>query len=282
MTMLNTNLQENNIPTISILGCGWLGFPLAKYFVNENFNINGSTTSESKLPLLGSKGIKPFLINFNPTCENIDLNFFQADILVLNIPPKLRHREGDFHLFQIDEILKCVKNSPIKKIIFISSSSIYVNNNSQAKENMLEDRQQAENKILFDAESKIKSLPNSEHLILRCAGLTGPDRILIRHFAGKKDLPNGLSPVNLIHRDDVIGIISQLIQNNNIWDNTLNVCAPIHPLKKEYYQDLARRYNFEMPYFSEKSANYKIINIEKLQALLNYTFIYPDPMLFQY
>lgn len=281
MSMMKTNLPENYSSTIAILGCGWVGLPLAEYFIRNDYNINGSTTAESKLPLLKSKGIKPFVINFNPTAGNLDLEFFNAEILVLNIPPKLRHRKGDFHLSQIDEILKLLKLSPIKKIIFISSSSIYANNNSEVRECEAEVRQQAENIVLFDAESKIKSLSNIQYLILRCAGLTGPERNLIKHFAGKKDIPNGLNPVNLIHQDDVIGIIGQLIENN-IWDNTLNICAPIHPAKKDYYQDLARRYNMEMPEFSEERANYKIINIEKLQALLNYSFLYPDPMLFTY
>ena len=47
---------------ISILGCGWLGFPLAKRFIEEGYSVNGSTTSESKLSVLENAGINPFLV----------------------------------------------------------------------------------------------------------------------------------------------------------------------------------------------------------------------------
>ena len=48
---------------ISILGCGWLGLPLAQQLVHHGFQINGATTSDAKLVVLKNAGIQPFLIN---------------------------------------------------------------------------------------------------------------------------------------------------------------------------------------------------------------------------
>ena len=48
---------------ISILGCGWLGFPLAQQLMCQGFQIKGATTSESKLSVLQNAGISPFLLN---------------------------------------------------------------------------------------------------------------------------------------------------------------------------------------------------------------------------
>ena len=42
-------MQTNFNKTISILGCGWLGHPLAKFLISENFIVKGSTTTISKL-----------------------------------------------------------------------------------------------------------------------------------------------------------------------------------------------------------------------------------------
>ena len=50
---------------ISILGIGWLGFPLAKKLIENGFNIKGSTTSESKLDLLKNNNIQPFQIELS-------------------------------------------------------------------------------------------------------------------------------------------------------------------------------------------------------------------------
>ena len=47
---------------ISLLGCGWLGLPLAKALLTNDFYVKGSTTSEEKLSTLKSFGIDPFLI----------------------------------------------------------------------------------------------------------------------------------------------------------------------------------------------------------------------------
>ena len=50
---------------ISILGCGWLGLPLAKALLENSFLVNGSTTSIEKLSVLENSGIQGFQIWFN-------------------------------------------------------------------------------------------------------------------------------------------------------------------------------------------------------------------------
>ena len=47
---------------ISILGCGWLGVPLAKALIGNGFSVKGSTTSTGKLLPLENIGIASFLI----------------------------------------------------------------------------------------------------------------------------------------------------------------------------------------------------------------------------
>ena len=47
---------------ISILGCGWLGVPLAKALLEKGFSVNGSTTSTEKISTLENAEISPFLI----------------------------------------------------------------------------------------------------------------------------------------------------------------------------------------------------------------------------
>ncbi|MEO0901041.1 MAG: NAD(P)-binding domain-containing protein, partial [Bacteroidota bacterium] len=48
--------------SIGVLGCGWLGFPLAQKLVEQGYEVHGSTTSPEKLNLLQSKGIEPYRI----------------------------------------------------------------------------------------------------------------------------------------------------------------------------------------------------------------------------
>ena len=48
---------------VSLLGCGWLGKPLAVSLINDGFLVKGSTTSEMKIQELETLGIEPYLID---------------------------------------------------------------------------------------------------------------------------------------------------------------------------------------------------------------------------
>ena len=50
---------------IAILGCGWLGLPLAKKLISKNFIVRGSTTSKDKISVLENENIEPFLITLD-------------------------------------------------------------------------------------------------------------------------------------------------------------------------------------------------------------------------
>ena len=48
---------------ISILGCGWLGEPLAISLLEAGYSVKGSTTTESKLATLEASQIEAYLID---------------------------------------------------------------------------------------------------------------------------------------------------------------------------------------------------------------------------
>ena len=74
------------------MGCGWLGLSLAKAFIEGGYLVRGTTTSEYKLGMLQKEGITPFLISLSEEKIVGDISGFLADaeVLVINIPPKLR------------------------------------------------------------------------------------------------------------------------------------------------------------------------------------------------
>src|SRR5690242_15715059 len=97
---------------VSILGCGWLGLPLAEALVKSGKIVKGSTTSPAKLDMLAQKGITPYLVNLQPELldDAILADFLDADCLVLNIPPKLRSDKGSSYLQQLHLLLKALLN----------------------------------------------------------------------------------------------------------------------------------------------------------------------------
>ena len=56
-----------------------------------------------------------------------------------------------------------------------------------------------------------------------------------------------------------------------------NGCADTHPIKRDYYSATRALLDLPPPKFSESTAlSYKVVSNDKVKAVLNYQFIYPD------
>lgn len=249
---------------ISILGCGWLGMALAIKLIEKGQKVYGSTTSPTNLNKLESNGITSFIIDINR--KNIDTSdFLLSDILIIAITSK--NIEGFKHL------IREIEKSEIRKVVFVSSTSVYPNTNGVVTE-----KTQTKNTILADIEKLFITNSAFESTIIRFGGLFGYDR-KPRNFIKshkKVDRPEGY--INFIHRDDCIRIIEQIIAKN-AWNTILNACSDSHPLRREFYLKEAKKLGITNLVFNENAENnYKIVSSQKLKDLLNYKFEYDDLM----
>ncbi len=265
--------------SISILGCGWLGLPLGVFLHNKNFQVKGSTTSIEKLPLLVSKGISPYLLTLQPTIPESQqkewADFLQSAILIINIPPKISTQGADFHVHQIQQVVDSLPSDSVK-VIYISSTSVYPDTIPLVTEDSVVE----ENNSMIQAEKLLKG-KLQQVTILRCGGLMGYDRIPGKYVAGKH-IQTGNVPVNFVHQDDVIGIIYEIIQQDK-WNETYNVVAPEHPLRRNVYAKNCEDFMYIPPIFDDApTPDYKIVSGEKLIQALKYTFVYPNPVYFKY
>lgn len=266
--------------TVSILGCGWLGLPLAEYLIEKGYTVKGSTRTLGKLKVLKNKGVKPFLIDLDPYLNGGDSDdFFKSDILVINFPPERRDDVVDYHRAQINSLLSRIKISQVEKLLFISSTSVYPELNREVYEDEEALPSKLSGKALLEAEGILKGSDDFQTTVIRFGGLIGYDRKPGRFLAGKREIKNGDSPVNLIHRDDCIEIICRIIEEN-IWGETFNACADLHPKRKDYYVAQALKMGLEPPVFSPGvKTGFKMVNSDRLKRVLNYKFKYPDPSL---
>ena len=262
---------------ISILGCGWLGVPLAKHFIQKGIEVKGSVTSTDKFDLLTHAGILPFRIVVSDT-EVImdDPDFFHADVLIISLPPARTDDVEQVFPSQIRRLIPFIHYSGIQKVIFISSTSVYPEQDQVAREDDQPAPDKASGKALLEAESLLKEQTEFKTTIIRFGGLIGLNRNPAR-FLLKSSQPIEDAPVNLIHQDDCIEIIAQIIQQN-LWGEILNACCPEHPMKKDFYGKAALQSGYSLPEMSDHKANYKVVDSSKLIRLLNYQFIYPSPM----
>ncbi|WP_421919446.1 NAD(P)H-binding protein [Marinifilum sp.] len=262
---------------ISILGCGWLGLPLAFFFADQGLEVKGSSTSPNKLEVLKQKGIKAYQIELNPSLNSkFNSDFFNTDILVVNFPPIRRDDIIDWHTQQIESLISAVRKSEISKLIFVSSTSVYADINNEVNELNRETPSKNSGKALRIAEELLGKETGFKSSIIRFGGLIGYDRKPGRFFAGKKSIKNGDAPVNLIHRDDCINIINHII-SKNIWGEILNACCPEHPKRKEFYKEAAIIQQFKIPEFEANTEGYKIVSCDKL-IKSGYAFLYQNPI----
>ncbi len=277
--------MEKNQYRISILGAGWLGLPLAIRLKEDGYNVKASTTSPDKLNVLSGHKIQPFLLKLDSDMRNISIleDFLDTDLLLINIPPGTKKDpDNDVHVRQMELLAQKLRQRPVSRIIYVSSTSVYADRDGEA---IREDESvQVGNRVLFEAEEVVRSL-DTDYCILRMGGLTGYDRNLVRFFAGKKKLKGGENPVNLIHRDDCVAIIASLIGTDNpeAWNEAYNCCSPVHPLKKDFYTGLARRFELPLPEFiSGDRSGWKMISPDKLISCLGYRYVFPDPVGYTY
>lgn len=267
--------------TISILGCGWLGLPLGARLVERGYRVKGSTTSPDKLPRLEEAGIAPYLLTLDPWIHGDQINdFFQADVLFLNIPPGRRRPDVDVFFGElIASVLTELRYASINFVVFASSTSVYAPMNGVSVE---EDAGKPRpwslsGRALLDAEERLVKDRHFDTTVLRFAGLYGYDRRPGRFLAGRERVENGAAPVNLVHRDDAVAVVETVIEQD-VRGEVFNVCAGKHPTRKAFYTRAAQWLGLDPPVFDDDAASFKIVSNEKLRKRLGYQFVHPDPL----
>jgi len=240
--------------TIGVIGCGWLGLPLAECLVSMGYTVLGSTTHKDKLSALLEKGIDPVLFKLDPMPTGEHFNrLFQADLLVINIPPGRKRNPPGFYEEQIKYLKYQLQGSKVKKVIFISSTSYYPNTNDLVDTNTPYNLEQGSSEAVVQGEHQITQI-NQDLAILRCGGLMGGDRIPGKWFSGKPT-KGANTPVNYVHRDDVIKVTSNFIVD---WPVTqekhlFNLVSAEHPTRKDVHERMAVKYGFSPPIWDEEA-----------------------------
>ena len=239
---------------ISILGCGWLGLPLARQLVQQGHQIKGSTTSQKKMKVMKNIGIIPYLIKLAEE-EPQWVDFLQTDVLVIAIPLK-----------EIKPFEHLIKNLPSKiKVIYTSSTAVYLPSKKPINEKNALDTQHP-----FSAIEQVIRNSKNPSTIIRLAGLFDQRRHPGRWFANKVlNNPNG--KVNLVHLNDCLGIIVKII-THQVWDEVFNACADEHPSRKDFYSRASRALGSPPPQINEQKTSIKIIDNQWIKKKLDFSF----------
>lgn len=246
---------------ISIYGCGWLGLPLAKSFINQGFPVKATVRSEDSLVnLKGINGLTVYQSSMDEI-DKLDQDFWSCDVLIIAVPHKVVE---DF-----ENLCSIIRQEQIDKVIYVSSTSVYANNNDWVNE---KDGPYNEDSVIYQIE-QVFDWMGIHTSFARFSGLVGPRRHPGKFFAKSgRAVSQPSAPVNLIHLIDCIGIINSIIQHN-AFGESFNGCTPDHPTKKEFYTWAAQNAGELTPNFKEgNEASFKKVDGSKITRVLGYEY----------
>ena len=267
--------------TVSVLGCGWLGLPLARQLIKMGYAVNGSTTSQDKMAALAKAGIRPFCLKADPFISGKDNKlFFQADTVFLNIPFRRNLKNPDYYRQQIESIVAQIEASPVRFVLFASSTSVYPATLAHATEDAVFEPDNARSATLLVVERLLMENQKFDTTVLRFAGLYGGERNIGRILEGRTGVPDPDAPANLIHLDDCVALAVHIIRQD-VRGEIFNACSDGHPMRKELYTKAARHYGFKPPQFAARpQSRFKVVDNSKIKSRLNFSFRHPDPLEF--
>jgi nucleoside-diphosphate-sugar epimerase len=262
---------------ISILGCGWVGMPLAHNLVQAGYTVKGSSTRATKQATISQLGAQAYHLQLTSELAQNPDDFFACDVLVVTMPPPRSSEDIDERAYltrQAEVVLEHL--APTAHLIVTSSTSVYAKNNQIATEEDDTPPESARGQALRAYEQAFQKRPVT---ILRLAGLFGKDRQPGRFLAGRQNLPGGASPVNMVHGDDVVAAIEQVIgayQAGKNVSGTFNICADTHPTRASFFQQAARHANLPLPTFSGEDQPYAQVNNQTFKHRFDFSYHYPD------
>ena len=234
---------------VLVIGCGWLGLPLALKLRDLGYIVSGTTRNSERQNTLESREIPFYVVPEIPSNEDFD-----AVICTLT-PPK---NEVDRAIHE--KIALQAKN--VTQFIYTSSISIYPDIEASVSE-VNED----ESSPMFALESiYTKQLPQA--VILRLGGLHGFNRHPARFLSGRKNVAKPMAPINLVSGLEVISAI-ELVLRKDITGEIFNIVSDDHRSRIEYYSSVCDELGIPRPEFENTSEGGKLVDTSKWKKLRN-------------
>lgn len=251
--------------TISVLGCGWLGAPLAVELVQNGYRVFSSNKTPETI--INEIGVSPFVIDISKNNQDYP-SFLASDTLIIAIPHDV--------VEDYERLITQIERSGIKQVLLISTAAVYPMLNGVVTE---------KTPTIASVRSEIEGLflnhPSFTTTVLRFGGLFGYNRQPGNFFKPGSIIDHPEGYVNMIHRDDCIRVILEILRQNR-WGHILNAVADSHPTRREFYTKTAAAIGRTDLVFNEASENqYKIVSNERLKELLDFEFKTGDLMAYE-
>ncbi len=275
---------------VLIVGCGYVGLPLGAELVRQGHEVFGVRRAASGAAELKAVGIQPLVADVTRAA---DLAALPGPFdWVVNCVASTRgggvedYRE--VYLKGMRNMVEWLSAAPPRKFVYTSSTSVYgQTDGAPVKETSPTEPASETARVLVETEKALlAAAPKFPAVVLRVAGIYGPERgrLLQQYLRDEAKIPGkGERFINMIHRDDLVGIIIAALKNgrpgevyNAVDDEPV---AQIH-----FFRWLSETLGKWMPPFAaepedaerKRGVTNKKVQNRKLKMELGYQFKYPN------
>ncbi len=269
---------------IAIIGCGYVGYAVAKYWKqNSDLVITATTTTPAKVTRLEEVANKVEIVESSDV-EALKSVLQNQDVVLLSVGPKSRDGYEETYLKTAENIVSVLREIPtVKQLIYTASYSVYGDRNGDLVDEETPTAPSNPNGKILDKAEQILLSASGEKLgvcILRLGGIYGEGRTLLKIFSrafGETRPGSGEEPTNWIHIDDIVGAIefARKQQLNGIY----NLVDGAHLSSKELIENLCKKYDkpnviWDASQTKTRSYNSRVSN-EKIKKA-GYKLIHPQ------
>lgn len=269
---------------IAIIGCGYVGYAIARYWQqNSSFIVTATTTTQSRVPALQSVAQKVVVVSGNDS-EALQSVLQNQEVVLLSIGAKSANVYEETYLHTARNLVSALRQiSSVRHLIYTGSYAVYGDRNGAwVSEETPVTPANSNGEILKGTEDVLLSA-ESENLrvcILRLGGIYGPDRELVKIFSrapGTTRPGNGNDVTNWIHLDDIVGAIEFVRQHN--LQGIYNLVDDAHLTSRELLDTLFAKHNlpqvmWDSSQTSNRPYNAKVSNQKIKDA--GYQLIHPQ------
>jgi len=246
---------------VLVVGCGYIGLPLAGELARAGHQVFGVNRSAEKAPQLRELGVEPLTaditqresLNALPTAFDWIVNTVSSNKGGLKDYERI-FLEGTRHL------VDWLAAAPPKKFVHAGSTSVYAQTDgSLVKETSPAQPTTEMGLVLAETEQLLLRARRDREfpaILLRIAGIYGPGRghLFLQYLKGEARIPGkGLRLLNMIHRDDALGAIMAALKSGRPGE-IYNVVDDEPVPQIHFFRWLSETLGKSMPPFSDDEA----------------------------
>ncbi len=268
---------------IAIIGCGYVGTEVARYWHQLGYVLTVTTTTPDRVAELEAVAQGVVIVKGN---DAIGLRSVleKQDTVVVTVGAANRQMYAEAYLETAQTLVSVLREVPrVRQVIYTGSYAVYGDKDGVwVDESSPVDPANPNVQILCDTEEVLLSAAreNLRVCILRLGGIYGPGREIIKIFrraAGTTRPGKGTEATNWIHLDDIVGAIA--FADDQQLEGIYNLVDDEHLTNREFLDRVFAKHslpNVTWDARSKRSYNAWVSN-QKIKAA-GYQLIHPQRM----